>query len=81
MMRKSFLFAAIMVSLSASAATDYQCVNNCTSSGSLYQFCVEKCTYDATPAPAPAPRIDYQCMNDCTDKGYLYGYCKSRCSY
>lgn len=83
MMRKSFLLAAMLVSLSASAATDYTCLNRCTSSGSLYQFCQEKCSYDTTPAPAPPsiPRTDYQCMSDCSAKGYQFQYCKSRCSF
>lgn len=77
----AILASAIALISTASVAfqsTDYQCVNDCTSGGSAYQYCQSKCSYDN------APRIsntDYNCQNKCTDKGYTYAYCKQACSY
>jgi hypothetical protein len=80
----------------AYGGTDYQCVNNCTGKGYLYQYCMSQCSYDDNPhqqqpsSPlqsqnpytiTPTPQTDYKCLSDCTSKGYLYQLCKERCSY
>lgn len=75
----------LLVTYTAKAATDYQCVNDCTHQGYLYQYCVARCSY-ASPVPAPQPSIqphgtDYKCVNDCTRNGYMYQYCVQSCSY
>jgi len=91
------LIATVMLTVLATvalASTDYQCVNDCTQNGYMYQLCQAKCSYnDSTSAqlqpsislqaetPYQQTQTDYQCVNDCTNAGYMYGLCKKRCSY
>ena len=70
------------------AATDYQCVSDCTQKGYMYQYCTSRCFYNDSPyprqdaAPRQRPRqTDFQCVSDCTNRGYMYQYCQERCSY
>lgn len=78
-MRRSAL-ALLLICMPASAATDYQCVQACTSQGLLYQYCVSQCSYDPTPQPRQR-RIDYGCVQQCTARGFMYSYCVQACSY
>lgn len=92
MFRVFVLLLSLTLAVPALAATDYQCMNDCTNRGYMYQYCKSRCSYDTTPQweqplqqnPYNTPRIpqtDYQCLYDCTSKGYLYQFCKERCSY
>ena len=84
-----FIILFLVIASVSYAGTDYQCVNNCTAKGYLYQYCTSQCSYnDSSPRQSqdpytitPVPRTDYQCVSDCTAKGYLYQLCKERCSY
>ena len=49
------LFFSLSTSAFAFRATDYQCLNNCTSRGYMYQYCQQQCSYETSPAPAPVP--------------------------
>ena len=80
-MKRLIIVLFLVFSGSAYAATDYQCVNDCTEKGYMYNFCKEKCSYDNTPQYEKPKQTDFQCMSDCQDKGYMYQYCKERCSY
>lgn len=77
------LLLTLFVISPAYAGTDYKCVNDCTSKGYQYQYCLELCSYNTTPQvpQRSTPRIDYKCVNDCTQKGYQYQYCVQQCSY
>lgn len=91
MFRIIWLLSLIVFSSGASAATDYQCMNDCTNKGYMYQFCTSRCSYDSSPQqvqpqapiyqPQRTPQTDYQCLNNCTAKGYMYQYCQQQCSY
>ncbi len=39
----------LMLAGSATAGTDYQCLNNCTGRGHVYQYCLSQCSYDDGP--------------------------------
>lgn len=92
---KTLLAAALtLASGHAFALTDFTCLNQCTNSGSVYQFCHQKCTVpDQSAMGTPQPladdpmrtqrmkQIDFKCMNDCTQGGYQYGFCKAKCEY
>jgi hypothetical protein len=80
------ILLALLLPLYAQAATDYQCVNDCTQKNYQYSYCTSVCSYDSspqvyTPRNNQIPQTDFQCLNDCTAKGYLYNFCQSRCSY
>jgi hypothetical protein len=67
-------------------ATDFKCLNDCTSSGHLYQFCQSKCNYPdsiptAPPQNAQPHGTDFKCLNECTSSGHMYAFCKDKCSY
>ncbi len=83
-MKTILLLASLLVSSAAlGAQTDFQCVQNCTASGSLYNFCLNKCSYASpyeTQAPSRPVNYDWACMNRCSGAGYAYGFCQSRCS-
>jgi len=96
MNRIAITLTLLAIATAANAGTDYQCVNDCTRKGYMYQYCQSLCSYDdnpsrqqpvqpqnpyQTPQLPRAPQTDYQCVNDCTNKGYLYQYCQQRCSY
>lgn len=66
-----------IISTQAFAATDFQCLNDCTRQGYMYGFCQSKCSYNNSPSI----RVDFQCVNNCTSKGYMYSYCQHACSY
>lgn len=79
-MRIAVLFSLMSVSSAvAFERTDYNCLNQCTESGSMYSFCKSKCSYDSDPAPSA--RTDYSCMDRCQSSGSMYSFCKSKCSY
>ena len=79
------LLTFLVLCASVFAATDYQCVNDCTLQGYLYSFCVGRCSYsDSAPNVSNGRSghgIDYKCVSDCTAKRYLYNYCIQACSY
>jgi hypothetical protein len=95
--RKSVIAAVILIGMSGSqslAATDTQCVLDCTDQGYQYQYCVSRCSYatpgmttpaPTTPAPSfPQPRqphTDTKCVLDCTQRGYQYPFCVQQCTY
>lgn len=60
-------------------SVDYNCMNDCTDNGYMYQYCQSRCSYDNAPQ-APSS-VDYTCMSDCENKGYMYSYCQQACSY
>jgi hypothetical protein len=86
-MKNTLLSLLLMsVPIYGSTATDYQCVNDCTAKGYMYNLCQQQCSYDSspqvyTPRNNQIKQTDYQCVNDCTQKGYQYTFCQSRCSY
>ena len=94
-MAKIFVLFLLLFLLTgtAVAATDFKCMNNCTSQGYLYNYCLSQCSYDNSPQTYQpqtnqqqpqlqrVPQTDFKCVSDCTSKGYQYGYCKDRCSY
>lgn len=93
MNRIAIALAQLVFASASNAGTDYQCVNDCTGKGYMYQYCQSRCSYDDNPSrqrpiqpqnPFQMPQIpqtDYKCVSDCTSKGYLYQYCQQRCSY
>jgi hypothetical protein len=71
------IFAAAGVAQS----TDYQCMSDCTNSGSMHSFCKSKCSYERGYSPQADKRTDYNCQQKCTDNNYSYSYCKQACEY
>jgi hypothetical protein len=82
---KLWILASVLpfVSTSSPAVTDYQCLNDCTAAGYMYQLCQSRCSYEPSPnyGEPSSNRTDYQCLNDCTAKGHQYAYCKQACAY
>lgn len=78
---------------SATAMTDFQCVNDCTAAGYQYGLCQSRCSTDNDSKKEPPQnadpwndakkqkQTDYQCVSACTAKGYQYQLCESKCSY
>lgn len=76
MFRIIWFLSLIVFASSASAATDYQCVNDCTGKGYMYQYCTSICSYDSSPQqiqpqqqaptyqPQRIPQTDFQCLNN-----------------
>lgn len=92
MLKVMFVLFVLVIASAAHAGTDYQCVNDCTAKGYMYNYCTSRCSYDNNPYQqqqqpsnpyqvTPIPQTDFKCLNDCTNKGYMYSLCKERCSY
>lgn len=77
------IFTAALILINGTAvsleSTDYKCLNDCTSNGSMYAYCKSKCSYDISSQLSS--NIDYTCQNNCIANGYMYSYCKQACSY
>lgn len=85
---KKFILLALFLISPAMAATDFQCVNDCTSKGYMYNYCTDRCSYSTgydqpqqTRQPQRIKQTDYKCLSDCTARGYMYNYCQQQCSY
>lgn len=68
----------------ASATTDYTCLNDCVASGYRRPLCVSKCSYDSGGGyqqPTQIKQTDYTCLNDCQNAGYRRPLCVEKCSY
>lgn len=79
-MRNIIVLLFLLLTNNAFALTDYQCVNDCTARGYMYNYCTEKCSY-GDREPFKIKQTDYKCVNDCTRQGYQYQYCTNICSY
>jgi hypothetical protein len=79
-MKKLIALTVLMIGAQALAfeQTDYTCVSNCTSQGTLYGLCKDRCTYDSSPK---IQQTDFGCVSQCTAQGNQYGLCQQRCSY
>ena len=84
-MKRLITLTLLIAATSVFAATDYQCVNDCTAKGYMYNLCTDRCSFDesykSNSNNNAIKQTDYQCVNDCTAKGYQYNYCSNICSF
>lgn len=87
-MNKLHLLLVLLAPLTLQAATDYQCVSDCTAKNYQYSYCTSKCSFDDGSSRLyesqnnnQIKQTDYACVSDCTAKGYMYNFCTDKCSF
>lgn len=87
---KYILALFLVFSEQAFAITDYVCVSNCTSGGTMYGMCVKQCStsdyksnpYGGTSGNSQSTKqTDYVCVSNCTSQGGMYAICLDKCSF
>jgi len=86
MKMKNFIIAECatvlsLFSFATYAATDYQCMNNCTADGLMYAACQSRCEYNQSIAiPSATPQLDSECYSNCTQHRFAPEYCRQNCT-
>jgi hypothetical protein len=86
-MKKGFsilVIACMMSAITAHAAEDEQCLNNCLQMAYVSQYCQEKCSDDPNPGMTQQQtirQVEPHCVDDCTNSGKDSDYCTKACTY